>query len=80
MIAKEVRHIVSFYATPGYCTEMLHIYLATGLEEGNLNRDEGEFLHVRKYKIDELMRMIQNGEITDGKTIIAAMWAKMNWR
>jgi ribonuclease HI len=80
LIAKEVRHIVSFYATPGYCTEMLHIYLATGLEEGNLNRDEGEFLHVRKYKIDELMRMIQNGEITDGKTIIAAMWAKMNWR
>lgn len=80
LIAKDVKHIVSFYATPGYCTEMLHIYLATGLEKGNPDRDDGEFLHVRKFKIDDLMRMIQNGEITDGKTIIAVMWAKMNWR
>lgn len=78
--AGNITHIASYYATPGYCTEKLHIYFATGLTIGNPDRDEGEFLHVRKYKIDELMKMIEEGKITDGKTIIAVQWAKMNWR
>lgn len=56
--------------TPGFCTEVLHIYLATGLKEGNHAREEGEFgMEISEYELDELEEMIIKGEITDAKTI-----------
>ncbi len=78
--AKNVIPIVSYFATPGYCTEKLHIFYATDLEKGNPDRDEGEFLHVKKYKVETLLDMVNKGEITDGKTVIAILWAIQNMK
>lgn len=62
--------------SPGFSTEVLHIYLALGLHEGESHPDEGEFLSVEKHHIDELVDMVMSGEIDDGKTIIAVLKAK----
>ncbi|MBQ8828314.1 MAG: NUDIX hydrolase [Clostridia bacterium] len=78
LIAKNVEHLISFYPTPGYCSEKIHVYLATGLKKGNPNRDEKEFLHVLKYPLSELVKMVQSGEITDSKTVIAILLAERN--
>ena len=43
---------------------------------GEVNPDEGEYVEVESYKIDELLNMIYNGEIKDSKTITAIMAAK----
>lgn len=64
------------YATPGYCTEILHIYLALGLHQGQAHPDEGEFVNVEKYHISQLVDMCMSGEIKDGKTAIAVLKAE----
>lgn len=63
-------------ASPGYSTEVLHIYLALGLHAGESHPDEGELLNVEKHHIDELYELVMNGEIDDAKTIIAVLKAK----
>lgn len=69
-------YLGSYYATPGYCQEKLHIYLATDLEWVGQNLDDGEYLNVKKYSLDELYQMVMNNEINDCKTAIAILKAK----
>lgn len=64
------------YPTPGFCDEKIHIFLATELRAGEIAPDEDEFLQVLKYPIGEFVRMIESGEIIDGKTIIGIFLTK----
>ena len=61
--------------SPGYSTEALHIYIATGLHAGKSHPDENEFLNVYKYPLKELVEMVADGEISDAKSIIAILAA-----
>lgn len=61
--------------SPGISTEVLHIYLATGLHSGESHPDDNEFLNVEKYSLDELDDMICNNEIEDAKTQVAILRA-----
>lgn len=74
--AAEFVHLGEYYATPGYCEEKLNIYLARELEFVGQHLDEGEFLNVKKYSLDELYDMVMNNEIHDAKTAIAILKAK----
>lgn len=74
--AKEFTHLGEYYATPGYCEEKLNIYLARGLEFVGQHLDEGEFLNVSKYDLDELYNMVMDNKIYDAKTAIAILKAK----
>ena len=56
------------YPTPGYCGEIIHMYLATDLEFGEQNPDEDEFLEVYKISLEKAVEMVMNGEIRDSKT------------
>jgi ADP-ribose pyrophosphatase len=64
-----------FYATPAYCTEVLHIYLALDLEEAGQDLDDGEFLDVVKMPFDTAFKMAVRGEIRDAKTQIGLLKA-----
>ena len=66
----------SMLPSPGYTAEVIHIYLALDLYEGEVHLDEGEFLSVEKYHIDELVKMIMDNEIRDAKTVIGILKAK----
>jgi ADP-ribose pyrophosphatase len=60
-----------------YCTEVLHIYSARGLTPGNHNREEGEHgMEILEFSLDEIEKMISNGEITDAKTIFGIHYLK----
>lgn len=76
IIAKNIKRILSIYSTPGFCDEILHIYIATDLIEGEACSDEDEFLISKKIKIEELIEMIYRGEITDAKSIICILTAE----
>ena len=65
-----------FYATPGYCNEVIYVYLATGLHPGKSHPDDGEFLNVEKISLDALCEMAMRGELIDAKSIIAVLKAK----
>lgn len=74
--ANNVVELGQYYATPGYCSEKLTIYMATDLEYHGQKLDDGEFLNVKKYTLDELFEMVMNNEIHDCKTAIAILKSK----
>lgn len=54
--------------SPGYLTERITLYLARGLEQGDTDPDDDEFLHVKKLPLSELVARVMRGEIEDAKT------------
>ena len=71
--ADELIYLGGFYTSPGFSSELLHVYLALGLHAGESHLDEGEFLNVEKHSLQALEQMIMNNEIEDAKTIIAEL-------
>ena len=68
--SSNITKLGEIYTTPGFCDEILHLYLATDLTAGDHNREEGEYgMEVFEYSISEVDNMIKNGEIVDAKTI-----------
>lgn len=65
------------YPSPGYCGEILHLYLATGLRRGARHLDAEEFLDNEKYSLDELVSMVLSGALTDAKTVAAVLKTKL---
>ncbi|EUJ10863.1 NTP pyrophosphohydrolase [Methylophilaceae bacterium 11] len=60
----------------GYSNEVIHMYLARGLTLGQHQRDIDETLEVFEMSLSQCMQMILDGEITDGKTIVAMLFAE----
>ena len=54
---------------PGFCDEIIHLYLATGIYEGVKGGDEDEFTEIIKVSIEEMKEMVKKGEIIDTKSI-----------
>jgi ADP-ribose pyrophosphatase len=73
--AENIKHVISVHSTPGFCNEVLHMYLATGLIEGEACTDEDEFLSVEKIPVKVLLDKVFSHEITDAKTIIGILLA-----
>lgn len=61
------------YPTPGYCDEIIHLYLATGLHFAEMHPDEDEFLDVQRLPLATLVERVMAGDIPDAKTQIAAL-------
>jgi len=75
--AKEIKKLGELYTAPGYCTEVLYIYSATGLIPGNHKREEGEHgMEILELSIDEVEMMISSGLINDAKTIVGIHYLK----
>ena len=66
--AEKMESLGKFYPTPGYCSEVIHLYYADKLQYKQQKLDEDEFLDVERIKLEDAVRMVMNGEIRDGKT------------
>jgi ADP-ribose pyrophosphatase len=60
----------------GYSNEVIHTYLAKNLTLGEHQRDEDEMLEVFDLQLEACLTMVQRGEITDSKTIVALFMAQ----
>lgn len=60
----------------GYSNEVIHMYLARDLSAGVHQRDADETLEIFDLSFEQCIKMIQTGEITDGKTIAALFFAE----
>ena len=69
--AKRLELLFVNYPTPGYTNEKIYIYRAYEGEKVASHLDEGEFLDAEYIPLDRVKQMLKNGEIRDGKTIIA---------
>lgn len=63
-----------FYTAPGFCTELMHLYLATDLTDTPSIADEDESLDRDWLSISEAEAAIDEGRIMDAKTIAAVGW------
>jgi ADP-ribose pyrophosphatase len=70
--------ICEFYSCPGYTTEKIFAFLATGLSEGMQELDETEDITVEIVPDAEVRRMVACGEITDSKTLatLGVYWSR----
>ena len=69
---KKLTHIDT---TPGFCTERIALYLATGLSQHHAHPDSDEFLHLTTLPLHEAVALCMAGEIRDAKTIVGLMMA-----
>lgn len=74
--AKKIEKLATLYASPGYCQELLHLFLCTDMTCGDTEFDESEAIEIAAYAIPELIEMIASGEIKDAKTVAAIFLAK----
>lgn len=75
--AQQYRSLGRLYPSPGYCGEVIHLFLATGLSFGRMNPDEDEFLEVERIPLETAVQMVLDNEVPDAKTQVAVLktWA-----
>ncbi|MEO0198773.1 MAG: NUDIX hydrolase [candidate division WOR-3 bacterium] len=64
----------SFYLTPGYSTEKIHLFLGLDLEESSLPHDIGEDIKIIELPLEDLKMMLYRGEVEDAKTALALFY------
>ena len=75
-VAEKYTYLGAIAPSPALINEVIHVYMAEGITFGERKLDEGEFLDVEYYTLDQLHAMVMSGEITDAKTQIAILKAK----
>ena len=71
--AESYTFLGELYPTPGYCGEIIYMYLARGLSYGETDPDEDEFLNLKRIPLETAVDMIMKGEIKDAKTQAAIL-------
>ena len=72
--AKKWKKLLSWWPSPGYVSEKMHVFLATDLTKGKATPMEDERIESRWFKKKELDKLIRDGKIEDGKTLIAFLF------
>ena len=75
--AGELIYLGALYASPGFCDEVLHMYLGRKLKQSAAHPDEDEFLDVVKMSLEELTDRVMAGEISDAKTVALTLKARL---
>ena len=76
--AKKWKKLVSYYPSPGFLSERMTIFVATGLTAGEAHNMDDERIETGWFKRKELEKMIRKGKILDGKTILGFLvWSKL---
>lgn len=74
-VADRMTYMGEFFSSPAILDERIHMYLAEGLTFGDTDFDEDEFIETVRIPMSELVDMIMDGKIIDGKTQAAVMRA-----
>jgi ADP-ribose pyrophosphatase len=69
MRAERLQRLGAIYSAPGYCTELIHIYVCEGLIESRLPADEDEVIEVEQLTLNEALDLVASGDIRDAKTV-----------
>ncbi len=76
LLARNIKKLTHFYSAIGFCTEVIHLYYVDEVINALQQLDEDEFIELYKFSIDELVEMIEKGEIVDAKTIMSIYMIK----
>ena len=68
--AEEMEHLLSCYMAPGYSSEVIHYYAASGLRDVGDDQEPDENIRTEIFTLDHIVSMIRENIIEDAKTII----------
>jgi ADP-ribose pyrophosphatase len=68
-LPQKITRLGGFYSAPGYCTEYINLFLATGLRESRLVAEDTDEIEVVRVPVAKIAGMIDNGEICDAKSV-----------
>jgi ADP-ribose pyrophosphatase len=71
--AKRWRKIIRYFASPGFLGEFMQVFLAEGLTRGEAQPEYDEQIEIEMMPLSRLLKMIDDGKIHDGKTLISVM-------
>jgi len=71
--ARTWRRLLSCYMAPGYSSEVIHFYVAEGLEQVGSSPEEDESISVERVSFDDALKMIEDNTIMDSKTITGVL-------
>jgi len=71
--AKKWKPLVEYYASPGFVSESMKVFVAEGLVAGDAHPEDDEHIAFRLVKLSELLKLIELGAILDGKTLSAVL-------
>jgi ADP-ribose pyrophosphatase len=72
--AGELIPACTFYTSPGFSNESIHLFIAHDLTQSKQQLEEGEHIMLEAFSLEECLNKIGNGEIRDGKTILGIFW------
>jgi len=67
--ASNLKPLISFYSTPGFTNEQIHLFLATDLKLKKQKLDDDEFIDVVTVTLKQALEMIWSGKICDAKSV-----------
>ena len=73
--AHRMDRLFTMFTTPGFTDERIHVFMAVGLSHGAFDREADEFLEVETMPLSRALAMVEAGEIQDGKTALALLFA-----
>ena len=71
--AGRMEKLSEFFMSPGILHERMHLFLATELERGNSALEQGEEIVTEVVDWNTAMKMVENGEIHDAKTLVGLL-------
>jgi len=72
--AGRITPLTPIWTTPGFTDEQVHLFVATGLEAGERDLDEDEFVDLVRMPLSEAIEGVRAGRITDAKTVAGLLW------
>ena len=73
MEAEKIAYLTTIASSAGFCDELIHIYMATGLSFSKSSPDADEFINVDLVEVGELVDAVLDGRIEDAKTVVGAL-------
>lgn len=73
MVAEKMAFLTTIASSDGFCDELIHIYMATGLTFSKSSPDDDEFINVDFVEVSELVDAVLDGRIEDAKTVVGAL-------
>ena len=73
LVAGEITDLGCIYPSVGYDDEVIYLFLARELSTTVARPDDGEFVTLEQYPLEELTGMAERGEIRDAKTVTAIL-------
>ena len=76
-VPDELTYLGDYYGSPAIMGERIYMFMAKGLKFGERHLDDDEFLDVFTMPLDEAVKQVLDGKITDGKTQVGILRAAM---